>query len=68
MKQDPSIGMDLFTKNIVVNGKSIKINIWDTAGQDKYFSLTRNLFKKADGVLLAFDLTDLESFKSNSYN
>jgi GTPase SAR1 family protein len=32
MKQDPSIGMDLFSKTIVVNGKSIKINIWDTAG------------------------------------
>lgn len=66
MKQDPSIGMDLFSKTIIVNGENIKINIWDTAGQDKYFSLTKSLFQKADGVLLTFDLTDLESFKSNS--
>lgn len=65
MKQNPSIGMDLFTKTIIVSGKTVKLNIWDTAGQDKYFSLTRSLFQKADGVLLTFDLTDTESFKSN---
>ena len=64
MKQDPTIGMDLFSKTIQVNEQNLKINIWDTAGQDKYFSLTRGLFQKADGVLLTFDLTDLDSFKS----
>jgi len=66
MKQDPTIGMDLFSKTIQVNEQNLKINIWDTAGQDKYFSLTRGLFQKADGVLLTFDLTDLDSFKSKS--
>ena len=36
--------------------------IWDTAGQEKFFSLTKGYFKKADGVLIIFDLTDSHTF------
>lgn len=42
----------------------VTVCIWDTAGQEKFFSLTKNYFKKADGVLVVFDLTDKSSFDS----
>ena len=38
------------------------MQIWDTAGQEKFFSLTKNYFNSADGVLVIFDLTDRISF------
>ncbi len=47
---------------IQVEGDEVTVCIWDTAGQEKFFSLTKNYFKKADGVLVVFDLTDKPSF------
>lgn len=49
---------------IKINDQEINVCIWDTAGQEKFFSLTKNYFKKADGVLVVFDLTDKLSFES----
>ncbi|KAL4464406.1 hypothetical protein ABPG72_010893 [Tetrahymena utriculariae] len=63
MKPNPTIGVDHFKKRINVNDLSIKINLWDTAGQEKYVSITKSFFQKADGVILTFDLTDYQSFK-----
>ncbi|EGR30538.1 ras oncogene family protein, putative [Ichthyophthirius multifiliis] len=61
-KYEPTIGLNLVTKTIQVNENKIKICIWDTAGQEKYFALTKNYFQKADGIILTFDLTDKQSF------
>jgi len=47
---------------IRVDNSEVTVCIWDTAGQEKFFSLTKNYFKKADGVLVVFDLTDKNSF------
>lgn len=42
------------------------MSIWDTAGQEKFLSITKNYFQRADGVLIIFDLTDRNSFESNN--
>lgn len=52
---------------IKVNNHEVSVCIWDTAGQEKFFALTKNYFKKADGVLIIFDLTDKNSFESKVY-
>lgn len=49
---------------ISINSNEVTVCIWDTAGQEKFFSLTKNYFKKADGVIVVFDLTDKTSFES----
>ena len=43
---------------------NIKINFWDTAGQERYNSLIPMYVRECDIVILAFDLTDLNSFKN----
>ena len=43
---------------------NLKIQIWDTAGQEKYRSLIANYFKNANGALLVFDLTSKKSFQA----
>ena len=55
--------MELYTKKETINDKQYKIKIWDTAGQEQYKSLTRNFFHSAEGILLIYDITNLDSFE-----
>eukprot|EP00826_Nyctotherus_ovalis_P033932 TRINITY_DN2774_c0_g1_i1.p1 TRINITY_DN2774_c0_g1~~TRINITY_DN2774_c0_g1_i1.p1 ORF type:complete len:201 (+),score=46.75 TRINITY_DN2774_c0_g1_i1:48-605(+) len=57
-------GIDCKEKVLGVEGKNIRVQIWDTAGQERYSTLTESYYKKAFGILLAYDITDLDSFKS----
>ena len=41
---------------------SLRLNIWDTAGQEKYKSITRQYYRDADGAIIVFDLTSRKSF------
>ena len=43
-------------------GKSIKFEIWDTAGQEKYRSLTKIFYKDAAVAILVYDITRKESY------
>ncbi|CAD8069678.1 unnamed protein product [Paramecium primaurelia] len=58
----PTLGLNLVKKEFVQQGQQIKLCIWDTAGQDKYFSLTKSYFQRADGVIMVFDIADKDSF------
>jgi len=53
---DPTIGQEIYTKGITLHGKEHGLQIVDTAGQEKFNSIPPNLLRKADGVLLVFDL------------
>ena len=44
-------------------GKSIKFEIWDTVGQEKYRSLTKIFYKDAGAAILVYDITRKESFE-----
>ena len=39
-----TIGLDNFTKDEVIDNKTVRIKIWDTAGQEKFQSLTKSFF------------------------
>ncbi|CAD8167533.1 unnamed protein product [Paramecium octaurelia] len=54
----PTLGLNLVKKEFDHQGQQIKLCIWDTAGQDKYFSLTKSYFQRADGVIMVFDIAD----------
>uniref|UniRef100_A0A7S1FNJ5 Ras-related protein Rab-8A n=1 Tax=Corethron hystrix TaxID=216773 RepID=A0A7S1FNJ5_9STRA len=59
-----TIGIDFKIKNIEVEGKRIKLQIWDTAGQERFRTITTSYFRGAQGILLAYDVTDRRSFES----
>ena len=44
------------------DGKSIRFEIWDTAGQEKYRSLTKIFYKDAGAAILVYDITRQDSF------
>ena len=59
-----TIGLENKVKTINIRGLQTKLQIWDTAGQEKYHSLTKGFFRNTDGILLVFDLTNKESFNN----
>ena len=58
-----TIGMELKTKNLLINNKTYKIQIWDTSGEEKFKNISRNYFLRVQGILLMFDLTNNKSFE-----
>ncbi|OWK13210.1 hypothetical protein Celaphus_00014253 [Cervus elaphus hippelaphus] len=57
-----TVGVDFRVKNLLVDNKRFALQLWDTAGQERYHSVTRQLLRKADGVVLMYDITSQESF------
>lgn len=64
---DLTIGVEFGSKIIKINDKNIKIQIWDTAGQETFRSITRTYYKGCAAVLLVYDVTNKESFKNLTY-
>ena len=58
-----TIGLDYKLKNVQLDeGKIVKIQIWDTAGQDRFRSITKNYYKGAHGIILIYDVTNRKTF------
>ena len=63
--ESSTVSVDLFSETFKVNdGTYINVNIYDTAGAEKYDSQTFNYYKKADCVVLVYDVTNEESFEA----
>ena len=54
-------------KEMVINEKKYKINIWDTAGQEKFHSLTKIFIKESKIVLFVYDITSRRSFEELNF-
>ena len=61
---DSTIGVDFFTKTIYYNENIFKIQLWDSAGQEKYRSLIPSYLRGASIIFLVYDLTWRESFEA----
>ena len=57
-----TVGLDNFTKDDIIDNKTIRIKIWDTAGQERYRSLTKGFFRNADGIMLVYDVTNSDTY------
>ena len=57
-----TIGVEFGAKTIELNNKTIKIQIWDTAGQEAFQAITRTYYKGAVGALLVYDITRRDTF------
>jgi len=59
---ESTIGVDFKTKILDIDGKKAKIQIWDTAGQEKFRAITKSYYRSADAMIIVFDLSKKESF------
>jgi len=61
-KHEVTIGVEFGARMINVDGKNIKLQIWDTAGQESFRSITRSYYRAAAGAILVYDITRRETF------
>lgn len=59
-----TIGAEFLSKEIIAKDKTISMQIWDTAGQEKYQSVQGVFYRGSDGCILVYDITSVESFQS----
>ena len=59
---EPSIGVDFFSKTVRYNGRLIKLQIWDSAGQEKFRSLIPNYIRGSAIIFLIFDVSQKISY------
>ena len=59
---DLTIGVEFGARMITIDSKQIKLQIWDTAGQESFRSITRSYYRGAAGALLVYDITRRETF------
>ena len=52
------------TKELKINDKKVLLNIWDTAGQEKYLSVTKMLIQESKIIILCYSITDEDSFQN----
>ncbi|KAH0871709.1 hypothetical protein HID58_078731, partial [Brassica napus] len=59
---DLTIGVEFGARMVTVDGRPLKLQIWDTAGQESFRSITRSYYRGAAGALLVYDITRRETF------
>eukprot|EP01071_Lankesteria_metandrocarpae_P000974 Lankesteria_metandrocarpae@DN1162_c0_g1_i1.p1 len=59
---DLTIGVEFGARMLDVCGKQVKLQIWDTAGQESFRSITRSYYRGAAGALLVYDITRRDTF------
>jgi len=65
-RHELTIGVEFGSRSIDLNGEQIKLQVWDTAGQEKFRSITRTYYRGAAGCFLVYDVTRRESFENLS--
>lgn len=66
-EKSPSESMHYMEKDLVINKKKIKLNVWDTIGQEKYRSLSKLFLNETQIVILVYSIDDSKSFKELDY-
>ena len=59
-----TIGVDFKIRTVQLDGKTVKLQIWDTAGQERFRTITSSYYRGAHGIIVVYDLTDMESYEN----
>lgn len=57
-----TIGVDFKIRTLEVDGKVIKVQVWDTTGQERFRTITSSYYRGAHGIAIVYDTTDFQSF------
>lgn len=62
-----TVGIDFVNVFYKIDNVRVKLQIWDTAGQERFRTITKSYFRNVKAIVLAFDLTEKESFEKLEY-
>ena len=60
----PTVGYEILTFCLKINGKSIQLEIWDTCGQETYRSLIKSFYRKVSLAILVYSIDNENSFNN----
>ena len=60
---ESTLGANYSQKKMVRHGKKIRLDLWDTAGQEKYRAIGRHFYKESYIVCLVYDISNKDSFE-----
>ena len=60
-----NVGVDFLSRTIEVNKKKVKLELWDTAGHERFRTITSSFYKGAHGIIIVYDVTNIKSFNSS---
>ena len=63
-EESATIGAVFVEKSLIVDKKRVRLQIWDTAGQEKFHAVAKIYYQKADAALLVYDITSADSFST----
>ncbi|XP_077395998.1 ras-related protein Rab-15-like [Festucalex cinctus] len=58
-----TIGVDFKMKTLEIDGIKVRVQIWDTAGQERYQTITKQYYRRAQGIIFVYDITSEASFQ-----
>ncbi|TNM95535.1 ras-related protein Rab-15-like isoform X1 [Takifugu flavidus] len=58
-----TIGIDFKMKTLEIDGLKVRVQIWDTAGQERYQTITKQYYRRAQGIIFVYDVTNQPSFQ-----
>lgn len=61
-----TIGVDFKVKQIVVDEKKVKLQIWDSAGQERFKNITASYYRNCSAIIIVYDITSKDSFNKVS--
>lgn len=61
---DSTVGVDFVTQELNIDGNDVRVQIWDTAGQEKFKSLGKAYYRNSVGVFFVFSLDNHQTFES----
>jgi len=63
-KYKASIGADFYNKEVIIDGVPVTLELWDSAGQARFQTMSKAFYRGADCCVFIFDVTSLASFQS----
>ena len=62
-----TIGVDYRTTKVILNYQTIILQLWDTAGQEKFRNITTSYYRGSQGILIVYDSSNFETLQQVSY-
>ena len=59
-----TIGVDFKIRTFEIENKIVKLQIWDTGGQERFRSITSQFYRGGHGIIIVYDVTDIMSFQN----
>ncbi|CAN0292930.1 unnamed protein product, partial [Ectocarpus sp. 8 AP-2014] len=62
-----TLGVDFKLKTIVLNDEEVDLQVWDTAGQQKFHKITQAYYRGSHGIVLVYDMSDPKTLDNTAY-